>query len=265
MLRTPPPRRNRSARTACADTRARLSRCRRTRMRAETAPMFTVFAVLLPLLIVGAIPPRVAPWVELKLDDPPGRVRDWKQARATSAPERCLAVLTENAVEHTALPDRETGPGCGFRNAVRIDRIGEATLTPVSLSCRATLSLALWERQDLQPLARALLGAPVRRLEHFGSYACRGVYGREDARRSSHATADALDVAGLVLTDGRRLRIARDHRLTAREPDAATARFLDEIEQRACRSFSVVLGPSYNAAHRDHFHLEKTGGMHFCR
>jgi hypothetical protein len=117
----------------------------------------------------------------------------------------------------------------------------------------------------LQPAARARLGTHVTRLEHFGSYACRGVYGREDARRSSHATADALDVAAFRLGDGRRLRVARDHRLTAKQPEEDIAGFLDRVQQGACATFSVVLGPAYNAAHRDHFHLEYTSGWHFCR
>jgi hypothetical protein len=218
--------------------------------------------VLVQLMLL--VPPRVAPWVELGLADPPGAVRDWKQRRAAANPQRCLAVLDAAGIAHDPLPDRVTGPGCGFRNAVRLDAVGELDFEAVSLSCRAALGLALWERQELQPAARAMLGSPVRRLEHFGSYACRGVYGREDARRSSHATADALDVAGFVLEDGQRLRVARDHRLTASTPEEAQAGFLDAVERRACRSFSVVLGPGYNAAHRDHFHLEWTSGLHFC-
>ncbi|RZL61290.1 MAG: extensin, partial [Rhodococcus sp. (in: high G+C Gram-positive bacteria)] len=40
---------------------------------------------------------------------------------------------------------------------------------------------------------------------------------------------------------------------------------LDAIEAGACAPFSVVLGPGYNAAHRDHFHLEWTAGWRFCR
>jgi hypothetical protein len=223
------------------------------------------FAILLPLLLVSRVPPPLAPWIELQVTDPPGVVRDWKQRRAAAEPARCLAVLDAADADVAPLPDRETGPGCGFRNAVRVTRMGAASLQPASLSCRTALALALWEHQDLQPLAREVLGSPVRRLEHFGSYACRGVYGREDARRSSHATADALDVAGFVLEDGRRLRVARDHRLTARTPEPGAAQFLDAVEERACRSFSVVLGPAYNAAHRDHFHLEWTTGFHFCR
>lgn len=227
--------------------------------------MFVVAAVLLSVQLIAAVPPSLAPWLELTLSDPPGAVRDWKQRRAAAEPPRCLGVLASGGVEYAPVPDRATGPGCGFHNAVRLTGIGATKFDPVTLSCRATLALAIWERETLQPAALQTLGQPVRRIEHFGTYACRGVYGRENARRSSHATADAFDFAGVVLADGRRLRVARDHRLTARSPDPARTRFLDAIEAGACAPFSVVLGPGYNAAHRDHFHLEWTAGWRFCR
>ena len=56
----------------------------------------------------------------------------------------------------------------------------------------------------MAPAAERHFGLPVQRIEHFGSYACRNVYGRPDATRSRHATAEAFDVAGFVLADGRR-------------------------------------------------------------
>src|SRR5690606_16905389 len=94
-------------------------------------------------------------------------------------------------------------------NAVRVQRTQLAVGQAFALSCPAAVSLALWERHVVQPEAERLLGARVARLEHYGSYACRNVYGREGARRSRHATADALDVAGFVLADGRRITVAR--------------------------------------------------------
>lgn len=227
--------------------------------------MLATLPLLLTTWLVGLVPPHLAPWFEFALDDPPGAVRDWKQRRAAADPQRCLAVLEAGAVPFTPVADRDTGPGCGFRNAVRLTSVGEIRFAAATLSCRATLALALWERQALQPIARERFGAPVTQLEHFGSYACRGVYNRDDARRSSHATADAIDVAGFVLADGRRLRVARDHRLTARKVEEPAAGFLDAVHSRACHSFSVVLGPAYNAAHRDHFHFEWSRAGHFCR
>jgi hypothetical protein len=227
--------------------------------------MLAALAVTVPPWLMALVPAHFAPWIELAIDDPPGLVRDWKQRRAATDPARCLAALRSAPLDFEPVPDRDTGPACGFRNAVRLRALGEARLEEATVSCRTVLALALWEREVLQPAARAHLGSRVTRIEHFGSYACRNLYGREDARRSSHATADALDVAGFRFSDGRRLRVARDHRLTAREPDARDAAFLEEVEHGACRVFSVVLGPGYNDAHRDHFHLEWTAGWRFCR
>ena len=40
--------------------------------------------------------------------------------------------------------------------------------------------------------------------------------------------------------------------------------FLRLVHASACKRFGTILGPEYNAAHRDHFHLEAGGGG-FCR
>ena len=45
------------------------------------------------------------------------------------------------------------------------------------------------------------------------------------------------------------------------EPEAA---FLREVRDGACRWFRAVLGPEYNAEHRDHFHLDR-GMWNACR
>ena len=44
----------------------------------------------------------------------------------------------------------------------------------------------------------------------------------------------------------------------------AEAQMLVDAHRGACRFFSGVLGPDYNAVHRNHFHLE-TGGYSMCR
>jgi hypothetical protein len=130
---------------------------------------------------------------------------------------------------------------------------------PFTLSCRSALALALWDRHIVQPAARKHFGAQVKRLEHFGSYSCRNIYGRKNAPLSRHATADALDVAGFVLSNGRRIAVRRDW-----GSDDADGRFLRDVHAGACRVFDGVLGPDYNEAHRDHFHLER-GGYKVCR
>ena len=44
-------------------------------------------------------------------------------------------------------------------------------------------------------LAMERLGSELVRIDHFGTYACRNIYGRQEDRRSAHATAEAIDKA----------------------------------------------------------------------
>jgi hypothetical protein len=222
--------------------------------------VLVVLAVPGALVATGRIawPDRWNPWADLAVDAPTDAFLRFKLARASKDPQRCTALLAQAGFAFQPLPDRETGPGCGFADAVRIERTGVRVGPSFTLSCRAALSLALWERHALQPAAQAHLGTPVARLEHFGSYACRNVRG-SGGRRSRHATADAVDVAAFTLADGRRVSVARDW-----DDDGARGRFLHEAFAGACRFFDGVLGPAYNDAHRDHFHLDR-GGFRICR
>ena len=45
---------------------------------------------------------------------------------------------------------------------------------------------------------------------------------------------------------------------------AAERQFLRLVHASACKRFGTVLGPGYNAAHHDHFHLEMSNSA-FCR
>lgn len=220
---------------------------------------------------------RWKPWTPLRIADEPNVLTRWKLMRATGDDGLCQAVLAGAEMSYTRLPDRQTGPGCGFRNAVRITRTTAMVGDAFSLSCRAALSLAMWERHVLQPEAQRVFGQSVTGIEHFGSYACRNIYSREGASRSRHATADALDVAGFTLGDGRRIRIVRDWGPPERRDRPATgsaggnaadirdaAYFLRSLHRGACRYFDSALGPDYNAAHADHFHLDR-GGYRACR
>lgn len=205
------------------------------------------------------VPDRLNPWAPLQLAEPANALTGFKQARAAADRGRCMAVLAQSPFRFTAVPDRQTAPGCGFANAVRIERTGVATGDAFTLSCPAALALALWEAQVLQPAAQALYGQPAAGLQHLGSYACRNVYGRESGRRSRHATADALDLAGVVLADGRRIAVAAHWRDGSDDAD-----FLRQLHRGGCRWFGAALGPDYNAAHADHFHFE-VGGYSTCR
>ena len=107
-------------------------------------------------------------------------------------------------------------------------------------------------------------GQPVTAIDHLGSYSCRRVYGRKEGAWSEHATADAIDVAGFRLSDGTHVSVLGDW-----EKGGAKAAFLREVRTGGCKLFSTVLSPDYNAAHRDHLHLDQAErgemGWRACR
>ena len=205
------------------------------------------------------IPDRWNPWAPLAIAEAPNFLTRYKLERLSRDPALCRSVLGHAAMRYTQVSDRETAPGCFFHNVVRVESTSASVGEPFALTCRSAVSLAMWEHHVLQPAAHAHFGQRVASLHHFGSYACRNVYSREGARRSQHATADALDVAGFVLASGRRISVVNDWRDTGSD-----GWFLREIHKGACRYFDAVLGPDYNAAHRDHFHFDR-GSYRLCR
>jgi hypothetical protein len=122
----------------------------------------------------------------------------------------------------------------------------------------------MWEWQVVQPAAQAILGSRVTAIEHFGSYSCRRLYNRDAGNWSEHARANAVDIAGFRLADGRRISVVGDWR-----GDGARARFLHQVRDGACSLFATTLSPDYNAAHRDHLHLDQAArgamGWRACR
>ena len=225
------------------------------------------FALLLAAVGAGAyavyegrlaIPDRLNPWAPLTIEEPLNWVTRLKLLRISRDGARCMAALEQADMRYTPVPDRRTGDGCGLENAVRVSRTS-VEVEPFTLSCRSAVSLAMWERHVLAPAAETHFGEPLARIEHAGTYACRNIYARKDAPLSRHATADAIDVTGFVLQDGRRISVARAWGATSPE-----GRFLRDAHAGACRLFDSVLGPDYNAAHGNHFHLDR-GGFHVCR
>ena len=205
------------------------------------------------------LPYHLDPWAPLSYAAPTDWLTGFRLQRLKAEPAACQALMSGTPWRFQAVPDRDTGQGCGFSNAIQVRQTSVALSSPFTLSCPAAASLALWERHVLQPTAQATLGTNVRRLEHLGSYSCRNVYGREAGNRSQHATANALDIAGFVLDDGRRISVLRHW-----PGDAPASTFLREVHQGACRFFNGALGPEYNQAHADHFHFD-SGRYRVCR
>jgi hypothetical protein len=89
---------------------------------------------------------------------------------------------------------------------------------------------------------------------------------------SQHAYAKAIDIAGFEAHDGTRYIVNTDWVIdttptcaSATEPGKDT--FLHEIicALKDARVWNIVLTPNYNAAHRDHFHVDLTPGSDFIK
>lgn len=204
--------------------------------------------------------PQHNPWAPLDLRDPPGWATQRKLAALRRDPAECRAVLDRSGVAFSALP--AAGEGACRREDRTV--LGETPLAPgaPAATCAVDAALVLWLRQGVQPAAEAVLGLPVARIEHFGAYSCRRLYGRDEGPWSEHATGNAIDIAAFVLADGRRISVARGW-----TGDSEEAAFLRRTRDEACEVFGTVLSPDYNDAHADHLHFDQAargfGGV--CR
>ena len=216
-------------------------------------------AVVLGAAIDAHAPPQDLAWKPLRLSDPPGLATAAKFRAAAADPDLCRQVLAEGGVAFTDQPDRTDG-ACPLTNTLRLGG-GTTPLAPAGpvMTCPLALGYAFWDRHVLQPVAQTAAGAAVSRVEHYGVFACRNVYGRSEGRRSEHASANALDVAAVVLEDGRRLSVLGDF-----NDDSDGGTLMRAARTGACDYFRAVLSPDYNAAHADHLHLD-FGRFRLCR
>lgn len=209
----------------------------------------------LMLFALGRGKSQDLPWTPLDLAAPVGLSTRAKLVALTGYAERCADTLREAGVRLTRLPPRGAGQ-CVLDDGVRLLAGGAraVALAPAgeAMSCPVATALTLWEWQILQPAALRRLGSRVAAIEHYGSQSCRRLYGRSTGAFSEHATGDAIDIAGFRLADGRRITVLRDW-----TGNGAEARFLREARDGACELYATVLSPDYNAAHRDHFHLDQ--------
>jgi hypothetical protein len=114
-----------------------------------------------------------------------------------------------------------------------------------------------WVREEIGPAA-ATLGSPLRSIENYDSYDCRGMNRVIGAKLSEHGKANALDIRSLRLADGRVVRLT----------DIAVARtFRERIRASACARFMTVLGPGSDGYHEEHVHVdlaERHGDYRIC-
>ena len=222
--------------------------------------LLTVF-IIVAVATVGYrwLPPYYNPFMPLTLDDPPGRITQYKLRRLTH--EACASLLAQ-ANQRDLIrtrPVADSGGACPLNNVVRVSDFGPVGLNSSFLaSCPLALSSALFISQQARPLTKRYTGSDLARIDHLGSFACRNIYHRPDARRSEHATAEALDIAAFRLANGDRVTVLNGWKAATTQP------WLKAMLAASCGYYGNGLGPEYNAAHANHFHLGMRG-FGLCR
>lgn len=184
-------------------------------------------------------------------------------APATTEPSPCRLRLGKLAA-FKPLPV-VVGPGeCGAADAVLLESVTLPDDTKVTFAPAATLrctmaeQVALWLREDVMP-ASASLGTQLRALEDYDSYECRGQNRVRGATLSEHGRANALDLRGFRLTNGKLVELT----------DANAAKeWRESLRASACARFHTVLGPGSDGNHETHIHVdlaERRSGYKICQ
>lgn len=226
--------------------------------------------VVITLLIITALifagrawlrdHPQHDPWAPFDLRHPPGWATERKLAGLRGDTAECRAVLDRSDVAFTVL--EPAGEGACRQEDRTVLAAAPLAPTRPPVTCAVAAGLEFWLAQKVQPAAQHILGSRIVRIEQLGAYSCRRIGGGDTGRWSEHATGNAIDIAAFVTDDGRRISVLRDW-----QGDDSEARFLQGVRDEACEVFGTVLSPDYNAAHRDHLHLDQAarGFGSFCR
>jgi hypothetical protein len=216
---------------------------------------FVFFAAIAAAIYIATktdiIPPSHNPLSVINLDDPPNLMTGTKLWLMEGNTGACLAALQRSDATFKIAPVHTESfqPSCELFDTVIVSKFSRARIEPEEMRCDVALRLYLLERHDIQPLARRHFGKDVAELMDFGSYSCRNIAGSRHL--SEHATANAYDLAGFKLANGRTITLKQGW-----NGDAASRTFLRDLRIRSCLLFNMVLSPDSNADHADHFHFD---------
>lgn len=157
------------------------------------------------------------------------------------------------------------GPGdCGARDVVKLeaiilrDKTRGAVSPPATLRCAMAEALAHWVREDVTD-ALSGIGTTIRSLDNYASFDCRGRNRRAGAKISEHGLANAIDIRGFALANGKFAD------LTDR---AFPKDFREGMKKSICARFTTVLGPGSDGHHETHIHMDlaqRRGGYRLCQ
>ena len=203
-----------------------------------------------PAQAPGAAPPAAQPAEASEPEEPP-------------PPSACRLRLTAELAVAPSLPAVVGRGDCGVADGVRLealwlrDKTRVALTPPAIVRCTFAEAIVQWVREDVAPAVRAV-GGPLKSLDNYAAYDCRGRNRVAGAKLSEHGKANALDIRSVKLANGTLLgltdpQVAKDFRLGLRKS--------------TCARFTTVLGPGSDGYHEDHVHVdlaERAGGHRLC-
>ena len=189
-------------------------------------------------------------------------------AEERAAPARvyqgaCPAVLQGLVAATMRAPIAEGG--CGEQSPLEVTAVlSRGRLvplsSPVTTNCAMASALPAWVAQ-VDGYAQAMLESPLAQINTGPGYMCRKRNNGETGFVSEHGFANALDIVGFTLEDGRSIAVAVDWA----RANAPEGRLLRLAHDAACASFMTVLGPEADAEHEDHLHLDLGCHGQSCR
>jgi hypothetical protein len=123
--------------------------------------------------------------------------------------------------------------------------------SPVITNCEMASALPAWV-SAVDGYATSALDSPLVEVVTGTSYMCRKRNNADEGFTSEHGFANAVDVTGFALEDGRSIGVEGQW-MPAAAPEGRLLRFAHDA---GCTGFTTVLGPEANAEHHDHLHLD---------
>jgi hypothetical protein len=204
------------------------------------------------------VAPRAAPPPSGGTEAPAGGA----ESAGSETPSPCQARLNDIAVAHP-LPPINSGQ-CTADDVVRLESVigkegQRITLAPAAtLRCPMAESVVHWVRDEVAPTALDF-GAALKSLFVDTSFECRSRNHVAGAKLSEHGHANAIDLRGFLLANGRTVVLT---------DDAVNKEARERLRQTACTRFTTVLGPGSDGYHENHIHLdvvERRGGYRICQ
>jgi hypothetical protein len=193
-----------------------------------------------PVLGAEQSKPSTAGAATAPAEQPAEQVVDkWSEAEQAAGLRECVRLMAPVAAEVTLEEPMRKG-ACGMAAPVLLHSVGGAAKVSFDpaprMNCRLAAQLTRWVETVLQPAAREVLGARITRIVGASSYSCRNMYNKPNLPLSQHATGSAVDIAGFITADGRRISVVKGWGPTERDIVAAKQKIEDAAKAQAGRA-----------------------------